>query len=144
MIIDALQQFSGSSQALSGAGSVASTDVIDLGQERRIGNGEPMQIVVVATVALAGTSPTLQVTLQSDDNSGFASPASVAQSASLSALAAGGRVVVPVPQGALNERYIRLNYTLGGTSPSVTVKAFLQPVNMTDAFAGYPSGYVIS
>jgi hypothetical protein len=51
---------------------------------------------------------------------------------------------VPVPQGALNERYIRLNYTLGGTSPSVTVKAFLQPVNMTDAFAGYPSGYVIS
>lgn len=144
MIIDALQQFSSSAQALSGAGTVASTDTIDLGVERRIGTGEPMAVVIYATVAMTGTSPTFQCNVQSDDNTGFSSAAVVAASPSFSALALGAKVVIPLPQGALSERYVRLSYTLGGTAPAVSVKAMLQPLNMVDQFNSYASGYTIS
>jgi hypothetical protein len=68
MIIDKRLQVS-SQQALSGAGAAPSADVIDLGSQRLIGPGDPMWWVIVARVALAGTTPTLDIAVQTDDAS---------------------------------------------------------------------------
>ncbi len=143
MILDKLNQYS-DAQALTA--SAASTNVIDHGPgaERRLGTGEPMAVVITVDVALAGTSPTFQATLQSDDAEAFPSAGTVAQSKQYSALAAGAKVVIPVPPGEATERYTRLNYTLGGTTPSITVTAQLQPMSMIQNDAVYADGFSIT
>lgn len=119
MIIDKRLQVS-SQQALTA--TAGSTDVVDLGSARNVGPGEPLWLVMIARTAMTGTSPTLSVAVQTDDNSGFSSPASIVASQTFTALAAGQMVALAVPFA--NERYLRANYTLGGTSPAVTVDAF--------------------
>lgn len=144
MIIDSLLTFS-DAQALSASG--ASTNVIPLGSERRIGNGEQLCVAVTIDTALAGTSPTFAFTLQSDDNSGFSSATTVVTSATYSGAAnvpAGAKFFLPIPPGVATETFLRLNYTLGGTSPTVTVTAQLQPMNAVQTEAAYPSGFTIS
>jgi hypothetical protein len=124
MILDRRLQVS-AMQALSGAGAAPSTDVIDLGSQRLIGPGEPMWWVIAARVGLAGTAPTLDIAVQTDDAAGFASPATVLSHPQLAAaaFAAGSRIVIPMP--FVNERFLRLLFTLGGTTPSATVDAWL-------------------
>lgn len=124
--------------------TAASTDFIDLGIERRIGTGEPMCFVVSCDVAMGGTSPTLTIAVQSDDNAGFSSAATVVAHPQLSALPAGARVVIPLAPGALTERFVRLNYTLGGTSPTVTLTAHLQPMNMLQGDFYYADALTIA
>lgn len=142
MHLDAQHLYS-DAQALTA--TAASTNLIDHGPgaERRLGSGEPMAVVITVDVALAGTSPTFQATLQSDDAAGFGSAATVAQSQSYSALAAGAKVVIPIPPGVATERYTRLNYTLGGTTPTITVTAFLMPMSMIQNDAVYADGFAI-
>lgn len=134
------------SQALSGVGSAASTDLIDLGADRNIGIGEPLAFVVTVDVAAGGTAPTLAIAVQADDNSGFSSAATVVSSSTLAAaaLTVGAQFVIPIPPDLLTERFIRLNYTLGGTSPTVTVSAQLQPMKMIQSYVSYPDGFTIS
>lgn len=122
MIIDSLLQFS-NSQALTA--TAASTDSVDLSSDRDIGPGEPMWLVVVSEVAPGGTSPTIVISIETDDNSSFSSAATVYTHASIAgaAFGAGTKVVIPWPMA--NERYIRVKYTLGGTSPTFTVSSFL-------------------
>jgi len=116
MIIDYNLQVS-DAQALTA--TAASTNVIDLGSDRDIGPGEDMKIVTTLDVAMGGTSPTLAIGVQtSADNSSFTT---VQTSRTVSAGAAGDVVVMGLPD--TNQRYIRLYYTLGGTSPTVTVSA---------------------
>lgn len=105
--------------------TAASTDVIDLKQDRDVGIGEPMYIVVNIK-AVSGTSPTLTITAQTDDNSAFPSAATLVASASLAPPVANTQQVLMFPRS--NERYVRLNYTVGGTSPSITVDAYLSAV----------------
>ena len=143
MILDAQLQLS-SSQALSSAGSTASTNSIDLEQDRNIGIGEPMSVVIFCKTALAGTSPTLQASIQTDDNSGFSSAATIITSQTLSAMAAGDKLVVPFPANASSERYVRVNYTLGGTTPSATVSAFLVPTSSIQNDAYYADAITIA
>lgn len=122
MIIDSLTQVS-SSQALTA--TAASTDVIDLGSDRDIGPGKPMWLVVASEVAPGGTSPTIVISVETDDNSSFSSATTIYTHPSIAgaAFAAGTKVVIPFPWA--NERYVRAQYTLGGTSPTFTVSAFL-------------------
>jgi len=141
MYIDSQHLFS-DAQALTA--TAASTNIIDLGGDRNIGVGEPMAVVITCDVAMGGTSPTLVVTLQADDNSSFSSASTVLALPSLSALAAGAQLVLPVPQNLDTERYIRLNYTVGGTSPTVTLTAALIPQSMIQNYASYADGFTIS
>lgn len=119
MIIDKRLQVS-SAQALTA--TAASTDVLDLSQDRDIGPGAPIWLVVVPTVALAGTSPTLQVSIETDDNSSFSSAATLVTGKSLTSFPVGSAYVLALPYD--NERYLRAKFTLGGTSPTCTVDAF--------------------
>jgi hypothetical protein len=114
MIIDKRLQVS-SLQAITG--TVASTDVIDLGQQRLIGPGDPMWWVIAARVGLNGG--TLDIAVQTDDASGFPSAATIATYPQLAAAAfvAGTRIVIPM--AFTNERFLRLNYTLGANTATV-------------------------
>lgn len=116
------------------AANGASDNVIDLGAAgtvlgapapigRDIGKGRPIPIWISLDADPGGTNPTLDVALEVDDNEAFSTPKTVASAQQLAPGAAGDRVAIfYVPQGA-DERYMRLNYTVGGTSPSYTVTA---------------------
>lgn len=139
MILDKLLQFSDDQNLTATA---VSTNVIDLSVDRKIGIGEPMAVVVTASTAFGGTTPTIDVQLQTDDNEGFASPTVVATSGVRDAFGEGDKIVVPL--GFLNEQYLRLNFVMGGTSPDTTVDAYLQPMSMIDGYVDYESGYDIT
>ena len=131
MILSKQQNFS-EGQNLTASG--ASTNYIDLGAPgtvkngpaalvRDIGKGGKIQILVSLPVAASGTSPTLDVDLEMDDNTSFSSATVVASAPQKAGGAAGDRIALfTLPEG-ITERYIRLNYTLGGTSPDYTVDA---------------------
>lgn len=145
-IIDAAQMFS-NAQALAAG---ASTNVIDLREERRIGSGVPMCVVVVVTTALDATTgdETYTVTIQSDMDEGFGSAATVLAAYSLPrGSAVGTRFILPIPQNVLTERYIRLLYGVGGTTPVGAVTAWLSPLELADTGAErvfYPDAITIS
>lgn len=123
-MIDSLLHFS-DAQALSGAGSVASTNKIDLGSDRNIGPGQQLWLVVLVSSALddSDADETYSVALQTDDNEGFSSPTDIATLTFARGDAAGTRAIIGLPYA--NERYLRLNYTLGGTTPSGSFTAYI-------------------
>lgn len=139
MILDAQNRFS-NAQALTA--TAASTDTVDLGVDRDLGAGEPMGVVIVFNVALGGTSPTFTAALQTDDSSSFGSPATLLTSRQLTAAPAGTMLVIPLPE--INERHLRLNYTLGGTSPTATVSSFLLPLKMIPNWQAYADNFDVA
>ena len=150
MIIDAQQLFS-DAQALTA--TAVSTNIIDLGTDRNVGIGEPMDVVINIDVAATTNDgdETYQFDLETDDNAAFTSPevlvrrlAGALPSIPRADLTAGSRIILPVPGDTRCQRFLRLNYTLGGTTPAVTVTSHLQPHNMTQAEAAYPDNVTIS
>lgn len=146
MILDAQNQFS-DSQALTA--SAASTNIIDLGADRNIGIGEPMSVIVNVEVALDDTTgdETYAIAVQADDNSSFSSAIEVAAASVVTrGDAAGTQYVIPLPADYATEQYLRVYFTLGGTTPTGTVSAYLQPSSMiaNSEFGGYAGGYTIS
>lgn len=140
MILSAEQTFS-ESQNLTASGP--STNVIDLGAPgtvlggpaalvRDIGKGRPIPIMVQLTAAAGGTSPTLVVALQMDTTSAFSSATTVATTATIAGGSAGQRVPLYVLPEGITERYIRLYYTLGGTSPDYTLDAFIAAADQSN------------
>lgn len=121
MIIDSRLEFS-VKQALTQ--TAVSTNVIDLSTDRDIGPGRTMWVVVQVDVALDATTldETYAVALQTSntEGSGYADIASVSMPRGTPA---GSRFVIGVPYA--NQRYLGLNYTLGGTTPTGTVSAWL-------------------
>lgn len=101
--------------------TAASTNTIDLGPimagvKRDIGPGKPIPLLlqVVEDFAAAGAA-TLAVSLQVDDNTAFSSPKTVASLSAmdLASLKAGKQLPLDyIPRGT-DERYMRLNYTVG-------------------------------
>lgn len=153
MILDAFTQLS-SAQALTA--SAASEDYISLQNPRDIGLGEPMAVVINWRVAAGGTSPTFAAAVQVDDNTGFSSATTVVTSKTLSgttAMPAGAQLVIPLPSlseiistspSAAENTYLRLNYTLGGTSPTMTVDAQIVPMSMIQNYRAYADAITIS
>jgi hypothetical protein len=157
MILDGQLEFS-DGQALTA--TAVGTNVIDLSVDRSIGNGEPMAIVVTIDVAADQTTGDEDYTFEVEYASDAAqttgrqligrrvyesgTPTAPAQDADL--LVVGYKVIIPIPPTDLSEseRYIGVRYTLAGTSPSVTVSAYLQPQSMIDATNDYATGYSIS
>lgn len=143
MNLDAQGLFS-DAQALTA--TAASTNLIDFGVDGNIGIGEPMSVVLVLDVAADDTTgdETYAVALQVDDNASFSSAAQIGSATITRGDAAGTRYVIPVPQDETGEQYMRINYTLGGTTPTVTVTAFLTPSSGIDNYVKYADGFTIS
>jgi len=127
MFIDSQLEFS-TKQALTA--TAVSTNVIDLGSDRDVGPGAPLWLVISCDVALAGTAPTLDVALQTDSVEAMSSSSVIVSGQQQTAMAAGDKIVLAVPNA--NQQFLRVNYTLGGTSPTATVSAWLtdqEPTN---------------
>ena len=141
MYIDRQNLF-GQDQAVTA--SAASTDHIDLGAVRDIGNGGALEILVLCTedVTAAGAA-TVTVALQSDDNASFSSPANLVLSDAIpkASLVAGAQVLrVAVPYGT--ERYLRLFYTVN-TGPLTAGKFTSGLIPQRQANVAYASGYAV-
>lgn len=124
-------------------GETDSTNVIDLTTDRDIGRGEPVAMFIsVGAAAFVGGTYTFA--LESDDNAAMTSSTIVATATVADTdLTEGARVVVPL--GITNERYLQGVYTLGGTTPAVTITTSIQPMcAIATEDVVYPSGYVIA
>lgn len=144
MIIDAQHLFS-SAQAL--AATALSTNVIDLTVDRSIGVGEPMVVCfhVTSAATVNDTDETYQFDVETASDAGIttarklmgrrlyqATPTPPAEAASL--LAAGFRFSIPLPKTLLSESeiFLGVRYTLGGTTPAITVTSFLAPMSFAE------------
>ena len=124
--------------------TAASTDIVDLGAARDMGNGEPLELVILVTQSVtAAGAATVTFTLETDDNAAFSSPVVLANSGAIgkAALGAGTEVLrVKVPLDA--ERYLRTNYTVAtGPLTAGTVTAFL--AHDRQASRAYASGFTV-
>ena len=140
MFIDKLLQLS-SAQAFAATG--VSTNTVDLlAANLQIGDGEPMGIGIAVGVT-AFASGTYVFDAISDDLATLASP-TVLQSRTILAadLTAGSLHFVDIPPGTPIERYIGLRATLGGTTPTITLSAWVTSKEMFARLAkAYPKGY---
>lgn len=149
MFLDALLLLS-DAQALSATGF--STNTIDLGNvtpKRDIAVGEPMCVVITVDVAADATSGDETYTFQfvQSANANLSSPDVLAQTAIARAtLVAGYSVILPIPEGVITKQYVGMQYTLAGTTPSITVTAALQPQSMASLAKPqtYAKAYTIS
>ena len=156
MILDAQNLFS-DEQAITA--SAASTNIIDLGAERRIGTGEPIDILIqlVADMTDSGSDSTVAVTLQTDTDVAFGSPATYATilgdmsstvtfAATTTALGTANKpsklLFRFIPDHRI-DRYLRLYYTVANGSLSTgSVTAGI--VKDADAYRAYADNVTIS
>jgi hypothetical protein len=126
--------------------TAASTDLIDHGADGNLGIGEPMVVQITLDVLADNTTTdeTYSAALQTDDNASFSSAVTVGSVTITAGSAAGTRFFIPVPPSTSMERYSRINYTLGGTTPTVTVTSALLPVKFVDNYVSYADGITIS
>lgn len=133
MFIDSQLQFS-SAQALTS--TAASTNIVDLGVARNIQDGEAMTILVVPTVAADITTgdETYEFDVETATDAAFTSPVVVSKTTVAAALLTVGAkpIALPIPIGFAVLRYIRVKYVLGGTTPSLTASAYLEPSNLVE------------
>lgn len=144
MILDAELQFS-NAQAVTA--SAASTNIVDLGEPRNIGVGEDLYILINSTVAMTdlGSDSTVTVTLETDSDVAFGSPTLAAQTVGVFAAtsAAGTKLIAKLQPNAINERYLRVYYTVAGGN--LTTGSFdAHIVKDIDAFTAYPDNITIS
>ena len=122
------------------------TNVIDLGVAgRNIAAGEQMAFVVFVDTAAdaADGDETYEFQIHESAASNMGSPTTLLTKAvSRTLLTAGAKVILPVPETAL--QYLSVYYNVGGTSPSITVTTALIPLSMVDQYKSYANNYTIS
>ena len=158
MIIDAQLLFS-DAQAITA--DAVGTNVIDLTIDRSIGNGEPMAVVFVVDVAADQTTgdedyafhveyaydaaQTTARKLIGYRNFESGTPAAPFNDADL--LVAGFKFVIPIPPTALSEseRYLGIRYDVTGTTPTITMTAFLAPLSSIEQSVNtFANNYTVS
>lgn len=145
MILDALLLVS-DAQAITA--DAVSTNTIDLGPSapaREIGTGEAMTFLV--TVDSAGDITTgdevYSFEVISSASANLSSPTVLGRRAMTAAqLALGAIFTVPLPQGTPSQRYLGMNYDVGGTTPLLTVTSALVPAKFVDMIKNYAKNYV--
>lgn len=128
----------------------ASTNIIDLGVAgRNIGAGEPLAVVVTVDVAADHTTgdEAYAVEVQVDDDSAFGSTTIITSYTIPQTTVKGDVHVIPIPITSTNSdnRYLRVNYNTGGTTPTITVTTFLTALSAApQKYVPYAKGYTIS
>lgn len=145
MILDALLMVSDAQAVTADA---VSTNTIDLGASspaREIGSGEPMGFLLTVDVAGDFTTgdETYSFQVISSTAAALTSPTVLAvRTLTAAQLAAGAIFFLPLPAGTPSQRYLGVNYDVGGTSPTLTVTAALVPAKFVDMFKAYAKNYV--
>jgi hypothetical protein len=149
MFVDA-QCVLSDAQALAGAATTASTNAYDtMAAGNHPDTGAPLCVRVSVDVAadLADGDETYQFKLVQSANTDLSAPDILLETATAyitrAKLVAGYRFYLPIPSDIVTKRYIGLNYTLGGTTPSITVTADIRPMNSLQNEEYFASGYKI-
>jgi Bbp16-like protein len=149
MILDSLLTLS-DAQALTA--SAYSTNTVDLGNvtpKRDIGVGEGLAVIVTVDVAADATTgdETYQFEFVQSANADLSSHDSLeAVAIARGDLVAGYSFTIPLSSGRITKRYVGLRFTLGGTTPLITVTASIQPRSMASLAkpATMAKGYTVS
>ncbi len=157
MYLDSQLQFS-DAQAVTV--TAVGTNVIDLREDRSMGNGEPLAVMFTVDVAADQTTADEDYTFQVEYASNAAqstgrqlmgerifesgTPTAPAQDADL--LVAGFSFFIMLPPTKLSEseQFLGIRYVTAGTSPTITVTAQLMPASMVDATNDYVDGFAIT
>ncbi len=137
----------GNAQALSA--DSAFTFILDMESvtpARQVGTGEPLCLVLQIGVAADHTSgdETYKFIIQQSDNDDLSSPDDIiSRTLAYSVLTAGSLHYIPLPPGTPTKRYLGGYFDGGGTTPTVTATAFLQPLSMIESRQVYPVGSVM-
>lgn len=134
-----------SSQAITA--DADSTNYFDAQADVDIGRGEPLAVLFTVQVAadVANADETYTFNIETDDNTSFSSGTVIAGVTPTAAdLVAGYQFYLPLPKA--NERYIQVQYDVGGTTPSITVTADLVPMYSieTASDVSNPSGFSVT
>lgn len=134
MIIDKENKLA-DAQALTA--TAASENYIDASVARDIGKGEPLALVVSVTTELdsAGDTATLDIKVEADSVTNFASPTTLVQSAQIAeaSCVAGAQFVLPIPPEMIgaSDRYLRAYFTVGTENfTSGNIDAVIMPLSM--------------
>lgn len=144
MILDAQLQFS-DSQAVTAA--AASTNIIDLSENRDIGTGEDLYVVVTCEVAMtdASSDSTLTVSLEGDSTSAI-TPDATQDLFTFDALSPAGTILfakLDPGSAPLQLQYIQLRYTpANGNLTTGTFSAYL--TNNIQKYKSYADNITIS
>lgn len=140
MILDEQEMFS-KAHNLTVTG--VSQNVLMYSPDSNIGIGEPLVALIVPTAAVVGNdgNETYVADLQADDAEGMGSPAVLGSVTIPRLSAAGTPFTIDVPPTLAGETHLRLSFTLGGTTPSITYSAFLIPRKFIQAYVAYANNY---
>jgi hypothetical protein len=157
MILDAQNQFS-DAQAISG--DATGTNVIDLGVDKSLGDGEAMAVLFTVDVAADQTtgdedyefeveyaSDAAQTTARKQVGGlKFESGTPDAPALNADLLVAGFQFAIPVPPAALSmsERYLGVRYDVTGTTPTITITANLVPQSFIEKNRVYADNSTIT
>lgn len=127
--------------------TAVSTNAVDLGlANNQAGTGEEIGIAVNVEVAADFTSAneTYEFQAVSDDAAALSSTTLLASiTIAAATLIAGYSFFIPIPPG-VSERYIGLRLVLAGTTPSITLSAYVQPRSMFNKRSVFADGFTIS
>lgn len=128
--------------------NASSTNTYDsLAAGNEIGTGEPLVAVIQVDVAADFTTgnETYQFDFIQSAAANLSSPdVLVSRVIAAASLTAGSIHYIPLPPGAKTARYLGLSYTGGGTTPTITVTAWITAQNMIQSYKSYPDGFTIS
>ena len=152
MITDVLLTVSGannpgtaiSGQAITTATAV-STDKIDLGTARDIGEGENLYMVFTVIQAF-NTLTSLDMRVVTDNDDALGSPTVIGSvNATLANLTAGKQYVVRLPPqiASLGERYLGAQYVVNGTNPTQGSILAQIVLDIQDGKKFYASGFSV-
>lgn len=157
MILDSQEMFSDSQAVTADA---VGTNVISLTAARALGSGEPMAVLFCVEVAADQTTGDEDYTFDVETATNAAqttgrqligrrvfesgTPTAPAQDADL--LVAGFKFAIALPPltAGEDEIFLGVRYDVAGTTPSITVSAYLVPMSAIDTAALYPDGFTIS
>lgn len=147
MRADILNQLS-DAQAFSGASTTVSTNTYDSGSAGNdMSIGEELVLAIGVDVAADFTTgdETYTIEIIQSAAADLSSPDVLASRPILAAaLAAGTTHYLPLPQGSKSKQYLGYQVVKAGTTPTVTLTAFLQPASMIDKQKFYANNYVIA
>jgi len=126
--------------------TAVSTNTVDLGSARDIGEGTPLYMNFAVTEAFAnGTSVTFEVITSASDNLGTPTVIGSSTAVATAALTLGKNVVVRLNPdiGGKGQRYLGARYTVAGTMNAGKVTADIVET-IGDGQKYYASGFTVS
>lgn len=127
---------------------VGSTNVLDLKVTgRKLGAGEAFDLVIFVDVAAdaANADETYEFEIQTDDDVAFGSATELqAVAIPRASLTLNSTHVLPLSPAWTFERYLRVRYDVGGTTPSITATVALVPRDCLKKVTIYPNAYTVT